>query len=245
MEHFSFSSITSFILEPALNTSAFRISRLYCSVQFSPPVMEGLGQIALIYLPSVSCLPLFLSLPADIDECQVHNGGCQHRCVNTRGSYYCECHPGSRLHVDGRTCLGEEGIFRRPVDLWSLVLSQVARLSLDQHKHSKTHTSRGHRERSCLCLSQCCFTGWRCSWVPPPPSPERLWCVTDRSHGEMSDHRDNSKSTSGPSLRQSPGAYLSADNHAPQGRPADAGMVPDGAPGQVCLTHTWPASELF
>lgn len=77
------------------------------------PVIEGLGQIVLIYLPSVSCLPLFLSLPADIDECQVHNGGCQHRCVNTRGSYYCECHPGSRLHVDGRTCLGEEVILRR------------------------------------------------------------------------------------------------------------------------------------
>lgn len=110
------------------------------SSPFSPPVMEGFGQIALISLPSVSCLPLFLSLPADIDECQVHNGGCQHRCVNTRGSYYCECHPGSRLHVDGRTCLGEEVIFRRPVDLWSLILSQVARLSLDQHKHSKTHT---------------------------------------------------------------------------------------------------------
>lgn len=56
--------------------------------------------------PSVSlCSP---SIPADIDECQVHNGGCQQRCVNTRGSYYCECHPGSRLHVDGRTCLGEE-----------------------------------------------------------------------------------------------------------------------------------------
>uniref|UniRef100_A0A3Q3IYR3 EGF-like domain-containing protein n=1 Tax=Monopterus albus TaxID=43700 RepID=A0A3Q3IYR3_MONAL len=40
--------------------------------------------------------------------CQVHNGGCQHRCVNTRGSYYCECHLGSRLHVDGRTCLGNQ-----------------------------------------------------------------------------------------------------------------------------------------
>lgn len=44
---------------------------------------------------------------ADIDECQIHNGGCQHTCVNTRGSYYCECRVGSRLHVDGRTCLGE------------------------------------------------------------------------------------------------------------------------------------------
>uniref|UniRef100_A0A672P1C1 Multiple EGF like domains 6 n=1 Tax=Sinocyclocheilus grahami TaxID=75366 RepID=A0A672P1C1_SINGR len=41
----------------------------------------------------------------DIDECQVHNGGCQHKCVNTRGSYHCQCNAGSRLHVDGRTCI--------------------------------------------------------------------------------------------------------------------------------------------
>nr|XP_009935964.1 PREDICTED: multiple epidermal growth factor-like domains protein 6 [Opisthocomus hoazin] len=40
-----------------------------------------------------------------VDECQVHNGGCQHRCVNTLGSYYCECKPGFRLHTDGRTCI--------------------------------------------------------------------------------------------------------------------------------------------
>lgn len=44
---------------------------------------------------------------SDVDECQAHNGGCQHRCVNTPGSYLCECKPGFRLHSDGRTCLGE------------------------------------------------------------------------------------------------------------------------------------------
>lgn len=62
------------------------------------------------------------------------------------------------MHVDGRTCLGEEVIFRRPVDLWSLILSQVARLPLDQHKLSKTHTvaakenSNAHVWVSLLCL---------------------------------------------------------------------------------------------
>lgn len=112
MEHFSFSSITSFILEPAFKTSQFRISssnRLFCS---DPPSRNG-GIWANCAHLSPICLLLSVSvpsLPADIDECQVHNGGCQHRCINTRGSYYCECHPGSRLHVDGRTCLGEEVI---------------------------------------------------------------------------------------------------------------------------------------
>ncbi|KAG8505463.1 Multiple epidermal growth factor-like domains protein 6 [Galemys pyrenaicus] len=46
-------------------------------------------------------------VPADVDECQTHNGGCQHSCVNTPGSYLCRCQPGFRLHADGRTCLGE------------------------------------------------------------------------------------------------------------------------------------------
>lgn len=48
---------------------------------------------------------------ADVDECQVHNGGCQHRCVNTFGSYYCECKLGFRLHADGRTCIGKSKVF--------------------------------------------------------------------------------------------------------------------------------------
>ncbi|KAL4666835.1 hypothetical protein H8959_005524 [Pygathrix nigripes] len=41
----------------------------------------------------------------DVDECRTHNGGCQQRCVNTLGSYLCECKPGFRLHTDSRTCL--------------------------------------------------------------------------------------------------------------------------------------------
>ncbi|KAG7254983.1 hypothetical protein CRUP_013100, partial [Coryphaenoides rupestris] len=51
----------------------------------------------------------------DVDECQVHNGGCQHKCINTRASFYCECNPGSRLHVDARTCLRQSQEPPRPV----------------------------------------------------------------------------------------------------------------------------------
>ncbi|XP_045116249.1 LOW QUALITY PROTEIN: low-density lipoprotein receptor-like [Portunus trituberculatus] len=32
-----------------------------------------------------------------IDECREKNGGCEHLCVNTRESYYCQCRPGYRL----------------------------------------------------------------------------------------------------------------------------------------------------
>ncbi|XP_055677103.1 tolloid-like protein 1 isoform X1 [Lutzomyia longipalpis] len=40
----------------------------------------------------------------DIDECQVNNGGCQHECKNTIGSYICSCHNGFTLHDNGHDC---------------------------------------------------------------------------------------------------------------------------------------------
>ncbi|XP_023609681.1 multiple epidermal growth factor-like domains protein 6 [Myotis lucifugus] len=42
---------------------------------------------------------------ADIDECAVVNGGCQQRCINTLGTFHCECDTGYRLHADERTCI--------------------------------------------------------------------------------------------------------------------------------------------
>ncbi|XP_015425995.1 PREDICTED: multiple epidermal growth factor-like domains protein 6 [Myotis davidii] len=59
----------------------------------------------------------------DVDECQLHNGGCHHRCVNTPGSYLCECKPGFRLHVDGRTCLAISSCY---VDECTTGLAQCA-----------------------------------------------------------------------------------------------------------------------
>ncbi|XP_070136188.1 uncharacterized protein [Drosophila bipectinata] len=40
----------------------------------------------------------------DIDECQVKNGGCSHRCENREGSFKCRCLPGYELGQDQRTC---------------------------------------------------------------------------------------------------------------------------------------------
>ena len=48
----------------------------------------------------------------DINECNemiggiVSNGGCQHRCSNTNGTYFCSCNDGYSLAVDGRACEG-------------------------------------------------------------------------------------------------------------------------------------------
>ncbi|XP_039438500.1 tolloid-like protein 1 [Culex pipiens pallens] len=41
---------------------------------------------------------------ADVDECAVNNGGCQHECKNTVGSFVCLCRNGYMLHENGHDC---------------------------------------------------------------------------------------------------------------------------------------------
>ena len=43
----------------------------------------------------------------DIDECTDDNGGCQHICNNTGGSYYCSCNPGYSVNLDQQNCTGK------------------------------------------------------------------------------------------------------------------------------------------
>uniref|UniRef100_A0A8C2SCD8 EGF like domain multiple 7 n=1 Tax=Capra hircus TaxID=9925 RepID=A0A8C2SCD8_CAPHI len=45
----------------------------------------------------------------DVDECSAGGGGCPQRCVNTAGSYWCQCWEGHRPSVDGAVCLPERG----------------------------------------------------------------------------------------------------------------------------------------
>ena len=41
----------------------------------------------------------------DINECE-KSGTCDDRCINTFGSFICECNPGYQLNDDLMTCLG-------------------------------------------------------------------------------------------------------------------------------------------
>ena len=44
----------------------------------------------------------------ETDECSFNNGGCEEICVNTAGSYYCDCPPGFKLAGPGNTsCIGK------------------------------------------------------------------------------------------------------------------------------------------
>uniref|UniRef100_A0A8B9FYP0 Metalloendopeptidase n=1 Tax=Amazona collaria TaxID=241587 RepID=A0A8B9FYP0_9PSIT len=60
---------------------------------------------------------------SDKDECSKDNGGCQHECVNTFGSYTCQCRNGFMLHENGHDCKeagcehklsGAEGVMSSP-----------------------------------------------------------------------------------------------------------------------------------
>lgn len=50
----------------------------------------------------------------DINECQEDNGGCQHTCTNTPGSFVCACHSGYSLDVDKKSCQGNERNLKLP-----------------------------------------------------------------------------------------------------------------------------------
>ena len=43
----------------------------------------------------------------DIDECSENADSCSDVCVNTKGSYKCQCSVGYTLGSDGTTCNGE------------------------------------------------------------------------------------------------------------------------------------------
>ena len=53
----------------------------------------------------------------DIDECIVYNGGCDHNCTNTPGSFECSCDPSYVLaSADNKTC------FLKTTDCFSIVM---------------------------------------------------------------------------------------------------------------------------
>ena len=41
-----------------------------------------------------------------MNECLDNNGGCDHNCINTIGSFVCFCQSGYDLDSDGLACVG-------------------------------------------------------------------------------------------------------------------------------------------
>jgi hypothetical protein len=40
----------------------------------------------------------------DVDECKEESVDCQHTCINTLGSYHCQCRQGFSMRPDNHTC---------------------------------------------------------------------------------------------------------------------------------------------
>lgn len=54
-----------------------------------------------------------LAIPfSDVDECINFNGGCDHTCVNTIGTYRCECRDGWQLDDGQLKCIGMVQLIR-------------------------------------------------------------------------------------------------------------------------------------
>lgn len=51
-------------------------------------------------------ITVYVLLTLEVDECLNNNGGCEHICHNTLGSYECACHHGYELHSNGKKCEG-------------------------------------------------------------------------------------------------------------------------------------------
>ena len=50
---------------------------------------------------------IIVTIHTDVNECAFDNGGCQHDCINSGGSYRCECQQGYILQSDGMSCEGK------------------------------------------------------------------------------------------------------------------------------------------
>ena len=61
----------------------------------------------------------------DINECSQNNGGCEHICRNTVGSYYCQCNEGYALNADQRTCRGKVKFLQRANTLFKTAIKGI------------------------------------------------------------------------------------------------------------------------
>lgn len=79
---------------------------IYCGSKPPPPITSDGNALRITFTSDTSIQKTGFAAVffTDMDECAINNGGCQHECMNTLGSYICTCHNGFTLHENGRDC---------------------------------------------------------------------------------------------------------------------------------------------
>ncbi|XP_058813843.1 protein tolkin-like [Topomyia yanbarensis] len=89
-----------------LNEDTLKRHGVFCGTKI-PPTITSEGNTLRVEFKSDKTIQKsgFAAVySTDVDECAVNNGGCQHECKNTLGSYVCSCHNGYTLHDNGHDC---------------------------------------------------------------------------------------------------------------------------------------------
>ena len=81
------------------------------------------------------------NLDLDINECETLNGGCDHQCNNTVGSFNCNCRKGFFLAANRRKCIGT----------FSIEVEQVkSYLGITEQLSAQTEARCSGKETLCL-----------------------------------------------------------------------------------------------
>ncbi|XP_071440384.1 protein tolkin [Hetaerina americana] len=89
-----------------LGEDTFKKHGVFCGLRLPPLITSEGNALRLSFTSdnSVQKSGFAAVFFTDMDECAINNGGCQHECRNTIGSYACSCHNGFLLHENRHDC---------------------------------------------------------------------------------------------------------------------------------------------